>query len=106
MTDAAFVFVVWVLFCTVALVVWRIGVAFRRPFDMPLAYALTMTALALVRNAYSVFPLRLIVNTVLCFMLYYGSAWVVRAIWRLGLRTFRQLHREEELTRGNFELQL
>lgn len=106
MTDAVFVLLVWVLFCAVSVLVWHVSRAFSRPFDMPLAFAMTMTGLAVVRNAYPVFPLRLIVNTLLCFALYYGSAWVVRFIWRLGVRLFGQLRREEALTRGNSELQL
>jgi hypothetical protein len=97
-SDATFLLAVWFLFCAVSLLVWHVGRAFSRPFDMPLAFAMTMTGLAVVRNAYPVFPLRLIVNTLLCFALYYGSAWVVRFIWRLGVSMWRMLRQEEELT--------
>ena len=106
MSDATFLLAVWFLFCAVSVLVWRVGRAFRCAFDMPLAYALTLTALAVMRNADPGRPLRTLVNGLLCFVLYYLTAWVIRFVWRLGLRLFRQLRREEELTRGNFELQL
>lgn len=106
MTDAAFLLAVWLAFCAMSVLVWRVGRAFRRPFDMPLAYALTMTGLAVVRNAADSTRGGLILSIVVCFGLYYGSAWLVRFVWRLGLGMWRDLRRAGEAARSNFELQL
>jgi len=95
MLETSFFFVVWVLLCASAILVWRIGLALCRPFDAPLAYAITMTALAVVQNAADSAPAGLLVNVPLSFGLYYATAWLMRAIWRLGLVVHRQLRLAE-----------
>ena len=97
MSDAAFLGAAWLLFCSVSIVVWQVGRAMRRPFDAPLAYAITLTALWLVRVwGQGVGVLPLCASGLVHFGLYYATGRVIRFIWRMGVKVWEGLDAEAE----------